>query len=352
MLLNWHYDMTLSIWKKAMQFYVLAAETPDWRADKSSDKYYRQIRDVYNTLNQYFEALLFWQNEPFFKMGDLDLVLKKLWQGAGSNFSYRLGGALLGAQHNGLKSEITQYIANSYINDLLKSWGQMLSSGEMLYGDFFNEIDIILPFASTEIIKNLQRRAILAIMKLFRKSQQEDGEEYEWVLQEEWQKYYSMQPEFIARSFLLELAKTFGTDFWEKISNLPSKWINEQEKIYQHVPQLMKDPEHIWTDKDIELLFRDLRYGAMTGEELKRVVEKANTKGRNHLRQFIYRNVDNEQMFMLDEDMHPLGSDYQAMAWPERVVPMKLSVLRGLDAEGKYAPIWEKIFEEFHVVPA
>ena len=358
-----HYSM-LGLMKRAMQFYRLAAE----EISKPTNVFFSDLFDKEKTQQNYnidlaalpdlfwsdlFDFVREWQKEPYFKLKDLDQALYAFT----NKNSLNINAVLNNIDTFNLLPEMTHYIVDYCVKAMMSWWQTGLDTNQMLYSGVIEEIKDLLPFASDDLIKKLQRGAILSMLRLFKKSQQSEEREAEYWrhrLEDDWEDHYMMSDPLIPRPFLLELAKTFGGDFWEKMGLSTGNAPRHIEDIspYQHVPGLMNDPEHIWTDKDIEILFRDLRYGAITGDELRQIIEKANGRGRNYLRAFLYRDAEHGALFMLDEDMKPLGQEYQTLPWPEEVVPMKLSILRGLDREGKYAPVWEKIFEEFHVIPA
>ena len=273
-----------------------------------------KILDVFNFINKY-------NDQPYFKLEDLLPELSKLTKDWGYESTINI------ANKKNISSTLISQIITYSIEQHLKQLSH-LNVTEYL------DIEKIQELIPNDLLVRAQKRVILGLLR----SARDDRTNVEELIQE-FARLRKKSRVFPA-PFLMELSKKIGLDFHVEIMHRDG-----QDWIYLN--NIINQPKHQWSVYDVAILFNNWSHHKIKDSSLlKRIIQHSDIEVKAYMRGWIYFSENGLESFMLDEDMRPMNILYRSIEWPERVKIWKASEWF------KYESEWQKIFEEFHVIPA
>ena len=212
---------------------------------------------------------------------------------------------------------------------------------ELPFNDIvYLEIERAHHYISNDLLEEAQKRVIAYLIEAS-KTESMDDWMATWKLLEE-------KSEFLSTELLIKLTKKLDIEFYlEVMDHMTKDYSLNLQQIKHRNAEAIENIIH-QSKFDIYDLAYIFRLGAKEGFRIKLFFDiinrsKFDPEMVKYLRGFIYFGLG---FFMLDDDLKPMSSQYQKVAWPSNVTPMHLD-----DVDIKYQKVWQRIFGEFNVIP-
>lgn len=195
-------------------------------------------------------------------------------------------------------------------------------------------------YISNDLLEAAQRRVLSYLVELSKTDSVDD-----WLAT--W-KLLEGNSEFISRELLIKLTKKLDVEFYIEVMNYINRdYTLSLQQIKHRDAELIENIIH-QSNFGIHDLAYILRLGAKDGFRIKLFFDIINRSKYDpemvkYLRGFIYFGLG---FFMLDDELKPMDSQYRRVAWPSNVTPVHLD-----DLDIKYQKVWQRIFNEFQVIP-
>ena len=319
------------MWQKCWNFYRLASEAEE----VPGEVVYKNFIDMLKTYvtadrDSVIKFILKFQDQPYFKIEDL----------LAPNFAWLFGGlydlyiSLHDAYARELQGkEMKRELIKKIINYKVET--QFLAPGEDMYCGDYLDLEKVHAMVSDGVIKRAQQRMILRWIRLSRSDQPHDESD----LKEGWELIYN-HSQLIPQQFLEELAKRFGMKFYLSVM----KPIKTQGIIPRNLVENLLDQKEI-NEYDLAVLFEsDIWF---SGKHFQKLLDKIAPYPnlREFVRGYLYIHTD---YYMLDEDLKLINKNYQLVSIPLLIKPIHLN---GPLVHKSEQEIWQKIFDDFKVVP-
>lgn len=316
------------MWQKCWNFYRQASEEAEKK--EYQDDLNSTISYWMNDRNHVLHFILKYQDKPYF---NIDSLLRP-------NFAWLFGGlydlyiSLHDFQAPDLQDkEIKRAIVKKIINYKVET--QFLAPGEDMYCGDYLDLEKVHAMVSDDVIKRAQQRMILRWIRLSRSDRSYDKSD----LKEGWELIYA-HSQLIPQQFLEELAKRFGMEFYLSVM----KPIKTQGFAGRDLVENLLNQNEI-NEYDLAVLFEsDIWF---SGKHFQQLLDKVapHSNLREFVRGYLYVHTD---YYMLDEDLKLIDKNYQLVSMPLLIKPVHLNGPLVHKSEQK---IWQKIFDDFKVVP-
>ena len=304
----------LFLLKQAWCFYRLATE------ELSEAKY----KDKVNALGIMGSTLIIdiiadYQNEPYFRAEDFKEAIKEF-----SKRFVRLDNILRILEARGINYATIAKLMTYLVEGLLEYDNELWGHGYLI-------IEGLSSLISTELINKVKHKII---MKMARGLNQEDNKEQHILALETFRDLYERST-LIPKDFLIAIAKKMGLHvYFEAMTSIGMESLDLDSLLKEH---------HQWDIWKVALLYNYYVEKAidLSVNIIKQIINESDSEAKEYMRRWLYAGSDHLP-FMLDEDMQPMSKYYIHRNWPQGY----------LSIHHNYNKDWQRIFEEFHVIPA
>lgn len=148
------------------------------------------------------------------------------------------------------------------------------------------------------------------------------------------------------KSFLYQLAKHFGPDYYGELIHLPSGILHGTIKPLLTPDFSKKKSINVYDVSEWLWAYRD-SWQVWNKNDFIELINKSNNEAKQYLRSFLYAYGSGPvNYFILSEDMKPMNAEYQTISFPEQFY-----ILYGWQDIDPIREVWQPIFDEFNIIP-